>query len=703
MMESPETLLSRVNTLLSMTNPDTFQKDTDATEYNSILDNKILDIHLLDLADLATSSTEFSLIPTKPSEPSPLSKSPRKLGKKSPRKKLPMDMWNMNRSPPKHTHPYLRLASTKEDRYKSATILSSRTSRASRTSPNAKAKQTKTSKTRSESFARTRPERKGRTLKLSATERIDRQNESILRKFVGMLTASRSVYGTNPETLRELFQAVDKDCSGTIEFNEFQQAMTRLGLGLVQDEITALANAIDDNGDGIISYHELVTSVSAIVRKKASRHLDNAQSHAATVASRHFHKNSIQKTSDLLVTRFVELLLNQRKSLTQCVEKLRRAFLEADEKKNGQIPGNVFVNVVRDSGIDQNQIARIALGLLEDKVEGQIWYHEFLDSVSRKLRNHIRREKLKAEKVARTLTFNNDELVFFSNISRQILKIVRSSDLSKDLVSKVEEFMDPKMNDPRLEQESFFHILSTVGITLSSAALLILYSVLRFDERNAIRMKGILDTSVSDARVAKMHAINEAKIISKFKVMHKSHVKQRFAVQVENVKERRVEKFRLRLMSRVLDRLEDGGAIEIRFQNALNKIRTTLRMASDGDDTLDIMQIFQLFDEDGDGEVSRDEFLMAVDMLGCDLSQDEADVCFSMLDPTGDGGIDLNEFRYAWFNKGKITRTIPNKDDKDDISSVYYEKKLRQNAIEELEMIENSYSEKAKLILGSVK
>ena len=38
-----------------------------------------------------------------------------------------------------------------------------------------------------------------------------------------MLTASRSVYGTNPETLRELFQAVDKDCSGTIEFNEFQQ------------------------------------------------------------------------------------------------------------------------------------------------------------------------------------------------------------------------------------------------------------------------------------------------------------------------------------------------------------------------------------------------------------------------------------------------------------------------------------------------
>ena len=48
-------------------------------------------------------------------------------------------------------------------------------------------------------------------------------------------------------------------------------------------------------------------------------------------------------------------------------------------------------------------------------------------------------------------------------------------------------------------------------------------------------------------------------------------------------------------MSRVLDRLEDGGAIEIRFQNALNKIRTTLRMASDGDDTLDIMQIQSLY------------------------------------------------------------------------------------------------------------
>ena len=35
MMESPETLLSRVNTLLSMTNPDTFQKDTDEISQDS--------------------------------------------------------------------------------------------------------------------------------------------------------------------------------------------------------------------------------------------------------------------------------------------------------------------------------------------------------------------------------------------------------------------------------------------------------------------------------------------------------------------------------------------------------------------------------------------------------------------------------------------------------------------------------------------
>jgi hypothetical protein len=74
-----------------------------------------------------------------------------------------------------------------------------------------------------------------------------------------------------------------------------------------------------------------------------------------------------------------------------------------------------------------------------------------------------------------------------------------------------------------------------------------------------------------------------------------------------------------------------------------------------------------------------------------------------MLDPSGDDGIDLNEFRYAWFNKGKMTRTVhSNNKGEEDQSSVSFERKLRQQAAAELESLEQTYQDKASLIMESV-
>ena len=101
--------------------------------------------------------------------------------------------------------------------------------------------------------------------------------------------------------------------------------------------------------------------------------------------------------------------------------------------------------------------------------------------------------------------------------------------------------------------------------------------------------------------------------------------------------------------------------------------------------------------------MSRAEFTQAVDLLGCDLTDDDVGVCFDMLDPSGDDGIDLNEFRYAWFNKGKMTRMIEKNDDgEEDESSVLFEKKLRKQAIREMESLEQTYQDKASLIFESV-
>ena len=69
-----------------------------------------------------------------------------------------------------------------------------------------------------------------------------------------------------------------------------------------------------------------------------------------------------------------------------------------------------------------------------------------------------------------------------------------------------------------------------------------------------------------------------------------------------------------------------------------------------------------------------------------------------MLDPNDDDGIDINEFRYAWFNAGKMIRTITN-DDSD--ASVAHQAKLRRDENEELRNIESMYKAQKGLLMSS--
>ena len=322
------------------------------------------------------------------------------------------------------------------------------------------------------------------------------------------------------------------------------------------------------------------------------------------------------------------------------------------------------------------------------------------DIVEKKLRKYIQREKLKKDNVVRTLHFNEEEMTYFFNIKSQIIEIVKCHiSLPSKTISKITEFLDHNVDEPSMSQSHFFLLLQNIGITLSSTALLILFSILRLSERsNAKSLQGALDHRAEDARVARMHAINESKLISKFAVMHKAHVKQTLSCQVEQIKTRRVETFRLENMQKVLARLNDNNAIEDCFLAALQKIRSTLRMSNDGNN-VDIMQVFRLFDTDGDGEVTRNEFTASVELLGCDLTDEEAGACFDMLDPDGSNGISLSEFRYAWFNHCALTRTLP-KHTIDD-SSMEFQKSVKQEGRRELAKLEKMYADRAKLIKSS--
>ena len=100
--------------------------------------------------------------------------------------------------------------------------------------------------------------------------------------------------------------------------------------------------------------------------------------------------------------------------------------------------------------------------------------------------------------------------------------------------------------------------------------------------------------------------------------------------------------------------------------------------------------------KDGDGQISRKEFEIAVEKVTVDLTKD-LDSCFAMLDPNEDDGIDINEFRYAWFNSGKIIRTM---DHKQSQSSVHA-RPCCVDKREEMKALEKLYRERQSLLLSS--
>jgi hypothetical protein len=58
-------------------------------------------------------------------------------------------------------------------------------------------------------------------------------------------------------------------------------------------------------------------------------------------------------------------------------------------------------------------------------------------------------------------------------------------------------------------------------------------------------------------------------------------------------------------------------------------------------------------DVNGDGKVSRDEFKVAMEQLGAQLSNREVNALYAFLDPNGDGEVDFGEFSWAFYNRRK--------------------------------------------------
>lgn len=137
--------------------------------------------------------------------------------------------------------------------------------------------------------------------------------------------------------LRDVFDFVDVDKGGTISIDELQQLMTTLGLQPSQEELKAMMDDIDMDGNGEIDFDEFVTAMS---RKEEKEHTP-AQIKAAFKL---FEKQGAP--SGCVSMRDLETALATKLSLFEAQELLA----QVDPDEDGMINYVDFVDTMTSTG-----------------------------------------------------------------------------------------------------------------------------------------------------------------------------------------------------------------------------------------------------------------------------------------------------------------------------------------------------------------
>ena len=100
---------------------------------------------------------------------------------------------------------------------------------------------------------------------LDSEQRREREHAAAKSALLQAIRSQRTVFGRQLRDPRALFQAIDRDGSGSVSPEELATGLQRLGLGLTASQSEALALSLDTDGDGDIGWEELARFLGADV------------------------------------------------------------------------------------------------------------------------------------------------------------------------------------------------------------------------------------------------------------------------------------------------------------------------------------------------------------------------------------------------------------------------------------------------------
>ena len=117
-------------------------------------------------------------------------------------------------------------------------------------------------------------------LHLSDSERKARLVDNVFRTIAQDLRTGRTLYGVQMKETADVFKLMDRDGSETIDAAELSAALSRLEMRLSAEQLQAVLEAVDTNGNGTIELPELAARID-VAKEALRKHAFSAKARRA--------------------------------------------------------------------------------------------------------------------------------------------------------------------------------------------------------------------------------------------------------------------------------------------------------------------------------------------------------------------------------------------------------------------------------------
>ena len=426
----------------------------------------------------------------------------------------------------------------------------------------------------------------------------------------------------NRDSWIEIFDEIDMDGNGKISVKEFRRAFKKLRIRATKDQIFDLVDVLDKDGDGNVSYNEF---------------LDAIYEERSTKSKRRW------KLSDTLL----ELIEDANLSRKECAN----VFRDFDKDDSGKLNHKEFKKAMKELNI------RASRDDIEDLIDdmdrdgdGYVSYKEFMDAVF----SHKKRSKKKKKKKKYSDDDYSDDDEDRKSRSRNKKKKRRSPrDRSRSR---------SRSRSPRDKRRSHGKDTRKGGKNRYISAL------------DAKLRRKIQDASWSKKSLTKLFKKIDKDGNGKISI-------KEFQRIFEDDMAIRVSKSDVRKLMERMDEDGDGyvdygefvaaalGDADSRTKEAKKEGQKMIAKAvkvdwltdklrkkiQESHNRKDLEEVFEEFDKDDSGKISRREFKEAFSENGIRLTSSEIDAIFEKLDKNGDHEISYKEFCNGVFNKHRAS------------------------------------------------